>query len=134
MDTLHERHERGYKNISVKTELAEAVEDFIKINPHYGYRSITQFMEDAARKRLENLKALDVQLPRFEMINQDVNGVKVLDRKIHRVAEIYFKPQGVFCVICGQDKCEHLEFALSQPKVQNIIAKRRKEGWKLPET
>jgi len=125
--------ERGYKNISIKTEFAEAIEEFVKNNPRYGYRSIAQFMEDAARKRLEELKALEVQLPRFEQINHDLNGVKILDRKLRRVADIYFKPEGTWCNLCQQNTCEHINFALTQHDIQEVVQKRRNEGWKLPE-
>ena len=53
--------ERAYKNISVKIELAEVIETFVKENPNYGYRSIAGFMEDSARRRLEELGALGVK-------------------------------------------------------------------------
>jgi hypothetical protein len=122
-----------YRSISVKTELANFIEQFISANRQYGYRSISQFMEDSARKRLEELKVLEVQLPRFEQLNHDMNGVKVLDRKSQRIADIYFKPEGIWCDLCETETCEHVDFALSQRDVQNIIRKRRKEGWKLPE-
>jgi len=50
----------SYRNVSVKRELADYVEKFIKGNPHLGYRSIAQFMEDSTRKRLEALHPIKV--------------------------------------------------------------------------
>jgi len=122
-----------YRNISVKTEFADAIEQFVKTNPHYGYRSIAQFMEDAARKRLEELKALENQLPRFERINSNEEGVKILDRQLHYVVDVFIKPTGIRCAIDETDDCAHVNFVLSLPELQQIIRKKRKEGWRLPD-
>ena len=126
------RNERQYKNISVKTELAETIENFVEENPSYGYRSIAQFMEDAARKRLEELNALGT-LPRFEHFNRGLNGVRITDRKLRRIADIYFKPEGIWCDLDQKANCEHITFALTVPEIQEVIRQRRKEGWKLPD-
>jgi len=120
-----------FRNISVKTELANKIEEFIEKCPEYGYRSISQFMEDAARQRLEQLKALS-PTPRFEVINHDENGVKLLDRKLHRVVDVFIKPTGIKCSECESDNCEHVSFVLKQPDVQKLIRRKRREGWKLP--
>ncbi len=48
---------KPYTGISVKREFADAIEDFIQKNPQLGYRSIAGFLEDSARRRLEDLKA-----------------------------------------------------------------------------
>jgi len=121
-----------YRTISVKTELADFIEKFVEKNPQYGYRSIAQFMEDAARKRLENLDVLGT-LPRFEHFNKGPNGVRITDRKLHMIADIYFKPDGIFCELDQRDYCEHIDFALTVPEIQDIIRERRKDGWKLPD-
>lgn len=124
--------ERAYKNISVKTELAETIEKFVRENPEYGYRSIAQFMEDSARKRLEELKALGVP-PRFESFNKGPGGVRITDRRLGKIADIYFKPEGIWCDLDQTFSCKHIEYALSLPDVQEIVRKRRREGWKLPD-
>jgi hypothetical protein len=72
-------------------------------------------------------------LPRFEQINFDNEGVKILDRELHRVADVYFQPKGVKCNLCNAENCVHIDFALSQPQIQKVIRARKKEGWKLPE-
>lgn len=117
-----------YRNVSIKTEFADEIEKFINANPRHGYRSIAQFLEDAARRRLEDLAK---QPFRFEEINHDENGVKIFDRQQHRIAEIFFKPKGIWCDLCEKSSCNHIEFALSNPDIQEIIKKKRKEGWKL---
>lgn len=48
--------DRPYRNISQKRELVDAVESFIQRVPQLGYRSLAEFYEDAARKRLEELE------------------------------------------------------------------------------
>jgi len=44
-----------FRNLSLKKEFCDNIENWIKRNPQYGYRSIAQFIEDSARKRAENL-------------------------------------------------------------------------------
>ncbi|MDH5786747.1 MAG: hypothetical protein OEZ40_00445 [Candidatus Bathyarchaeota archaeon] len=124
---------RAYKNISIKSEFAEAIEQFIKENPQFGYRSIAAFLEDSSRRRLEELKAKETRLPRMEQINCDEDGVKILDRQLHRVVDVTFKPSGIRCNIDDADNCEHIKFALEQKDVQKIVSQKRKEGWKLPD-
>ena len=125
--------ERSYKNISIKNEFAEAIEKFIRQNPQLGYRSIAAFLEDSSRRRLEELKATEDQLPRMEQINFDENGVKIHDRQLHRVADVNFSPKGIWCNLCKKDECEHIAFALAEPDIQAIICKKKKEGWRLPD-
>jgi hypothetical protein len=125
--------ERPYKNISIKTEFAETIEAFINENPQLGYRSIAAFLEDASRRRLEDLKALQKAYSRFEHFNMGMDGVRIVDRKLKRIADVYFKPEGIWCGLDNKSDCEHIDFALSVPEIQGIIERRRKEDWKLPE-
>jgi hypothetical protein len=123
----------AYRGISIKDEFATSVETFVNEHPEFGYRSIAQFLEDSARRRLEDLKAQIKILPRFEKINCDAHGCKILDRQMKRVADVHFKPEGIRCGIDLNDTCEHVEFALSLKEVQTIVKKLRAEGWKLPD-
>lgn len=125
--------DRAYKNISIKSEFADSIEEFIKQRPQLGYRSIAAFLEDASRRRLEELKASEQELPRMEQINFDENGVKILDRKLRRTVQIYFKKEGIRCEVDDSDSCEHVAFALSKKDIRDVIRKKRKEGWKLPD-
>jgi hypothetical protein len=119
-----------FRNVSIKTEFANRIEQFIDERPELGYRSIAQFLEDSARRRLETLAS---EPPRFEQINHDENGVKVFDRQQRQLAEISFKREGVFCGLCENESCEHVAFALRIPDLQAILKKKRKDGWKIPE-
>jgi hypothetical protein len=120
-----------FKSISIKEEFAEAIEKFVKDHPELGYRSIAQFLEDSSRRRLEELKAQIKPLPRFEQVNSDENGVKILDRDLHKVVDVYFKPSGIRCSIDETNDCEHVHFALQQSEVKRLIIAKRKEGWKI---
>lgn len=53
-----ERKGKGkFRNLSLKREFCDTIEEWIKQNPQYAYRSIAQFCEDASRIRLESLGA-----------------------------------------------------------------------------
>ncbi len=122
-----------FKSISVKEELAESIEKFVKQYPEFGYRSISQFMEDATRHHLQELKSQIVQLPRFEQINSDASGILIYDREIkgNKAVHVSIKPNGIRCDFHQSDTCEHVQFALSLPTVMDLIEKKRKEGWKI---
>jgi Holliday junction resolvasome RuvABC ATP-dependent DNA helicase subunit len=121
-----------YTGISIKEEFAGSIEQFIDAHPELGYRSIAQFLEDSARRRLEELQA-QIKEPRFEQINIDENGTKILDRKIHEVIQVYIKPQGIKCGLDQTSDCEHINFALTLKDVRETIRRHKKEGWKLPD-
>lgn len=44
-----------HRRISLNTNLINKIEKFIHDNPDYGYRSIASFVEDAARRRAEQV-------------------------------------------------------------------------------
>jgi len=122
-----------YTGLSVKKELMDIIKQFIKDYPEYGYRSLTDFVEDAVRRRASELKVFDLT-PRFSHFNLDEHGVKIGDKKLGlKAIQIYFKPEGIFCEYCGPSSCEHIKYALEQPDIQRIIRKKRLEGWKLPD-
>jgi len=50
--------ETGFMGISLKKDLAEAVQEFIAKNPQTGYKSISDFVHDAVRHRIEELMKL----------------------------------------------------------------------------
>ena len=59
------------------------------------------------------------------------DGARITDRKIGMIADLYFKLDVIFCDLDKSNTCEHIDFALTVPAIQNIIRKRAKEGWKL---
>ena len=125
--------ERSYKNISIKNEFAEAIEKFIRQNPQLGYRSIAAFLEDSSRRRIEELKAIEDQLQIMWHMNLNDKGVLVWDPDLGRAVQILFSPKGITCEEDGEDDCEHIQFALSKPDIQEVIRRKIKEGWRLPD-
>lgn len=125
------KEETGFKGISLKSELVASIKQFIKEYSGAGYKSVSDFVHEATRIRMEQIKA--TMVPRFELINSDEHGIKVLDRQLSQVVQVYFKPQGILCDVCRKNTCEHITFGLAKPNVQQQIRKRRAEGWKLPD-
>ena len=106
----------------------DIIKQFIKDYPEYGYRSLTDFVEDAVRRRASELKVFDLT-PRFSHFNLDEHGVKIGDKKLGlKAIQIYFKPEGILCEYCTTNNCEHIKYALEQPDIQRIIRKKRLEA------
>jgi endonuclease III len=63
----------------------------------------------------------------------DIDIVKVRDRAKSIVVDVHFKRTDTYCGACKADTCEHIDYALTVPKVQEIVMKKIKAGWNLPE-
>ncbi len=122
-----------YTGVSIKEEFAQSVEDFIEEHPTLGYRSLAQFVEDAMRRRLEELQTKNRALPRFDRINGDATGVLIYDRELKDAKGVHVsvKPNGIICDFHQTNSCEHVKFALSLSDVRELVRKKRKEGWKI---
>jgi len=121
--------EKDFRGVSLKRELVEQIETFIIEFPQY--KSIADFVHEAVRLRMEQIRGS--QKPRFEQFNYDENGVKIIDRELHDLVQVFIKPDGITCSYHKAHDCAHIDFALSIPEVRKILEKKRKEGWKLPE-
>jgi hypothetical protein len=124
---------KRFRNLSLKTEFCDYIEAFINENPQYGYRKLAQFFEDAGRELLKELKASESEEPRFRKLNSDQNGVKIWDSRLRKTADVYFKPNGIRCILDDSNTCEHVYFALTLSEVRDIVRAKRREGWKLPD-
>ena len=127
--------ESKYTKINLNRDLADKIEQFIREYPEHGYRTLGQFVEDAVRRRAEDLHIFDLT-PRFEHFNLDKeNGIiRIRDKKYNIYADIYAvirngKPI-LWCEHDNSTNCEHVKYALSLDKVREIF---RRKGWKLPE-
>jgi DNA-directed RNA polymerase subunit RPC12/RpoP len=68
---------------------------------------------------------------KLEHFNLDENGVKILDRSIGKdgwIVEVAFKQNRAYCSYHHSSRCNHIEFALSLPEVQEIL---KAKGWKI---
>jgi hypothetical protein len=127
------KEEKDYRGVSLKRELVDEVDRFVK--EHLEYKGIADFVHEAVRIRMEEIRKSHIErpLPRFEHFNMGENGVRISDRKLRRIADITFKPEGIYCELDDSDHCEHIDFALTVPEIKEIIRKKRKEDWKLPD-
>jgi len=120
--------EGSYTTIKLPNDIVIEMDQLIG---KHGFTSRAEIIKDALRELLTHHKNSD--LPRFEHFNIDPDGARITDRKLHMIADIYFKPEGIFCDLDKTEKCEHIDFALTVPKIQDIIKQKTKEGWKLPD-
>jgi Arc/MetJ-type ribon-helix-helix transcriptional regulator len=115
----------------------ELIEEMDKLKGVMGFRSRGEIAKEAIRQLLSHYKeTLDLPklppLPRLEHFNISENGVRILDRSLGngvskgRIIDVYFRPENAWCEYCQSTDCEHVEFALSIPKVQKILIEK---GW-----
>lgn len=124
--------EESHVTIKVPKELVAEMDRLIGT---HGFRSRGEITKEALRRLLKEYReVIESTIPlRFEHFNMGMDGVRVVDHKLNRIADVYFRPEGIWCDFDKKSKCEHIDFALSIPKIQGIIEKRKKEGWKLPD-
>ena len=123
--------EGDYTTIKLPNDLITSLD---KLVGTYGFKSRAEIVKEAIRDLLSKYKApLPTELPRFDHFNIGGNGVRITDRQLHRIADIRFKPDGIYCELDERDNCEHIEFALTVPEVKELIRDKRKEDWKLPD-
>ncbi len=130
-----------FRGISINKDLVDAIEEYIKAHPRMGYRSLADFTTDALRKECERQGILlpKPKLPMLEHFNLGEGGVKILDRSLAnhttsgKIVDVYFNPDGIWCDYCQSDSCRHITFALTVPTIQEVVIKKRREGWKLPD-
>jgi hypothetical protein len=122
-----------HATVRLPRKMLSAIEDFLQTEEakKMGFLHMTDIVTEAVREFLKEQGYYP--MPRFELINHDENGLKIWDRQQRRVADIYIKPKGIWCTLCQKNGCEHVDYALRQPDVEEIITKKRKEGWELPE-
>lgn len=124
-----------YTTVRLPKELMDEIDQIIKRGVR-GYKSRSEFIKEAIRKRFEELQAAQptLKLPPLEHFNVDEEGVRILDRTLAtktssgRIIDVYFKPDSAWCDYCQSDSCRHVKFALELPAVQEILDKK---GWKI---
>lgn len=129
-----------YRGVSLHKNLLGTIEEYIKTHPEMGYKSLADFATDALREKCEKLGIFipKPDLPVLEHFNVGETGVRILDRSLANktssgtVVDINFRPKGIWCTYCMASRCRHITFALKVPSIQEIVVKKRLEGWKLP--
>jgi Arc/MetJ-type ribon-helix-helix transcriptional regulator len=118
--------EDDYVTVKIPKELSEEAD---KLIGKKGFRSKAEIVQEALRELLDHYGADK----HFQMLHRTSDGVKVRDIRLGQVADIKITPEGIYCPICDGSNCEHIRFALDQPDVKNLIRRKKKEGWKLPD-
>jgi hypothetical protein len=80
------KDEKGFRGVSLKSELLTEVERFITEHPEY--RGAAEFVSEAIRLRIEELRKFPQppSLPRYDHFNMGVHGVRITDRQLHRIS------------------------------------------------
>jgi Arc/MetJ-type ribon-helix-helix transcriptional regulator len=123
-----------YTTVRLPNELMEEIDEIIRLKIR-GYKSKSEFIKEAIRKSIEELKKgqLMPELQPLEHFNLNEQGVIVLDRTLAsktssgKVIDVYFKPGSVWCDYCQSSSCQHTKFSLKLPEVQEIL-KRKKQN------
>lgn len=50
------KKETGFRGTSIKKELVDDIEKFIKEHPEAGYKTVADFVQEATRLRIQELK------------------------------------------------------------------------------
>jgi len=130
----------AYIKPSLKKELMQKIQEFIDEYPEHGYRSLAQFIEDAVRRRADQLRVFEFT-PRFRHFNTYEDHVTIEDKKIGhdvngkrtpRIIDIYIRMVGehgfvFWCEYCDSTECEHIKYVLSIPQI--TIEPLRRKGW-----
>jgi Arc/MetJ-type ribon-helix-helix transcriptional regulator len=118
--------EDDYVTFKIPKKLSEEAD---KLIGKKGFKNKAEIIQEALRELLDQYGADK----HFQMLNRTSDGVKIRDTKLGQVADIKITPEGIYCPICDASNCEHIRFATDQPDVKNLILRKKKEGWKLPD-
>lgn len=117
----------------------DTTQKFLAVKQHIGIKSHADIVRWLINNYYEKEKLEKVK-PMLEHYNLNDNGVRVRDPSLATqnsplglIVDISFKPQGIRCDYCRTDNCRHIHFALTVPAIQEVIRKKRKDGWKLPD-
>jgi hypothetical protein len=139
--TARVKHLSEYSKISLKKEFMNKIEQFIREYPEHGYRSLAQFIEDAVRRRADELRISEFT-PRLRDLNTYEDHVTIMDKKLGwddkegkrqpRIIDIYIRPVGekgydFWCEYCDSNECEHVYYVLSIPHITTEPLRRK--GW-----
>ncbi len=123
----------GYATVRLPQEFVDEIDK--RIDRRFGYTSRADIIKAAMRdffEKQETLKSQLPKLPRFGHFNVSEFGARITDQESELMAELYFKPEGVWCDLDKTFRCEHINYALKVPKIRGILLDlKRKKGWKI---
>lgn len=118
-----------WDKINIRTETLNRIKKFLKTRRGMksGYTNPTQFVDDAIRRRFD-----DLHLSRFEHFNAEDNVIRVLDNDIEPlgdIVEVFIKNNNLICSYCKEQTCIHIKYIWTQ---ESLINELRKHGLKPP--
>jgi hypothetical protein len=117
-------------SINLKGEIAER---FRRIKAFLGLEQDTEVIRSLIAWYFnQNQKDLTGPPRTMWHLNLNEDGVIIWDPTIPEAVQIRFSPRGIECLYDKSSDCRHIQFALSQQDIQEVIKKRKREGWKLP--
>ena len=122
-----------YRGVTLQRELVNKIEEYIRNHPETGYKSIADFVTDAVREKCEELKILvpiSPEQPELEHFNVYEDHVTIIDRKMRRIPNVFFRNNTIFCDVCETKDCRHIRYALRLPKVIRVLSEK---GWVIDE-
>lgn len=124
---MKEKKEKDdYVTLRIPKDLSDEMETLLGT---LGFRSKAEITKEALRHLLLDYGKLSL----FEHFNLDEDGVRVVDRRLNRIVDVFFKPEGIRCDLCGKSDCDHVKYVLNVPSVQAVIRQKRRDGWDLPD-
>lgn len=118
-------------NVHLKGELADK---FKRIKTHLGLENDTEVIRSLITwYYYQHEKELIGPPKTMWKINANDKGVLVWDPELQAAVQIYFKQDRIVCEKCLKSDCKHIQWVVAQEDVQEIIRRKRREGWNLPE-
>lgn len=87
-----------YTTIRIPKELSKELDGLIGT---HGFRSKAEIVKESLRHLLLQYS----KVPLLEHYNLDERGVKILDHRLNRIVEVFFKPVGIRCGYCDKTDC-----------------------------
>jgi len=101
---------KGFRGVSIPKDLLDEVERLIKENPHYGYRTIADFIVDAIRWKIQQM---GLRLPTWSIIEKTENEIILWDGREGTFVKVMRTPDGLRCTYCDSRRCDHVRYAES---------------------
>lgn len=111
---------KGWASVSLTVEMLDEIDRFLSSEKgkKLGFHSRADIITRAVTDLIEKYQ------PRFEHLNMMDDNVKIVDFTMNLIATVYFKNGGeVYCDLCESQDCEHIDYALAQPDVQEELEK-----------
>lgn len=112
--------------VRIRLDLTGSEADqFLSVKRHLGVKNDTEVVRVLVNHYWRDNKE-ELQ-PTLQHFNLDENGVMILDHSFEppRIIQVFFKPDGTAeCELCESKTCRHIQFALSLPKVAEILERR----------